>query len=101
LEIDAVARSKAFAVTEEYKLQEDFNQIVLNYPTCWKIRGFDEKVEIHPILVKPSPNYIFWRGQRAGLASCFEYKKRSDLFNHELFSPIVTVLRDTIHQLSP
>jgi hypothetical protein len=36
----------------------------------WKIRGFDEKVKIHPIIVNASPNFMFWRGERAGLPRC-------------------------------
>jgi hypothetical protein len=69
--------------------------------TARKIRGFDEKVEIHPILVNAFPQLYFLARPTRRRASFSEYKRRSDLFSHKFNSPIVTVLQHTVHQLSP
>jgi hypothetical protein len=66
-----------------------------------KIRGFDEKVEIHPILVNAFPKLYFLARPTRWPALFSAYKRKSDLFSHEFNSPIVTVLRHTVHQLSP
>jgi hypothetical protein len=48
------------------------------------LQGFDESVEIHPILANAFPPYIFLARPTRRPASFFEYKRRSDLFSHEL-----------------
>jgi hypothetical protein len=46
----------------------------------WKIRGFDETVKIHPIiLVKLFPQICFGE---ANAPACLVYKMRSEFFSH-------------------